>query len=215
MNMSFYLYIIAIAIIVGLARYNLLNPPILKWFIFNLICALIVETIGIITSKHGIHNLVMFNLFTCAEFIFYSIMYRSILESQLIKKIITNCIFIYIILFLINISLIEKLFKDFHTITYRIGSVMIITWCYLYCRQIMRDENYIPLFQRPFFWISTGLIFFYAGFFFYMSGGNYLLQATFSSNKQLFNSISNSLNALLYSCFLISFVCQKTPVISK
>ena len=206
-NLSVYLYIVALSIIVGALRFRALQPKPVKWLVPFLFVTLAVEVTGMITSRMYIRNLWMFNMFTGSEFIFYSWFYLNILENQRVKKIIRYAMGIYPVLFLINIFWIEGFYR-FHTITYRIGSVMIVVWVYLYFRQLMRSSSYSPVLRNPIFWISTGLLFFYAGFFFYMTAGSVLLYAKVPYNAFVFYIISDTLNALLYACFLISFVCQ-------
>jgi hypothetical protein len=206
-NISFYLYIVALSIIVGALRFRSLEPKPVKWLVPFLCVTLAVELAGLITTRMNIRNLWMFNVFTCSEFVFYSWVYLNILENQRVKKLIRYAIVVYPLLFLINIFWIEGIYR-FHTLTYRIGSVMIVVWAYLYFRQLMRSSSYSPVLRNPIFWISTGLLFFYAGFFFYMTAGSILIYAKGFYSKLVFDTISDTLNLLLYSCFLISFLCQ-------
>lgn len=208
MNISYYLYIIAASIIIGMLRFRILQPKPVRWLVPFLAVTLAVELIGLITVRMRIRNLWMFNLFTACEFIFYSTFYLNVIENQWIKKTIRYAIIIYPLLFAINIFWIEGFFYRFHTITYRIGSVMVVVWAYLYFRDFMRSPTYIPVLRNPIFWISTGLLFFYAGFFFYMTAGSILIYARIPYNNLVFDTISDTLNALLYTCFLISFLCQ-------
>ena len=207
MKISFYLYIVALSIIVGALRFRSLQPKPVRWLVPFLSATLVAEVAGLIMVRMSIQDLWIFNLFTCGEFVFYSFFYLNVLENQRVKKIIRYAIGFYLLLFLINIFWIEGFYR-FHTITYRIGSVMIVVWAYLYFRQLMRSSAYSPVLRNPIFWISTGLLFFYTGFFFYMTAFNILLKAKVSTNAYVWYIISDTLNALLYTCFLISFVCQ-------
>lgn len=209
MNLSFYLYILAAATITGALRWRRLRPAILKLFVPFLTLSLAVEITGLVTSRMNIRNLWMFNFFTCFEFVFYSYIYSKLLENRNWVRIIRYCIVIYPCLFLGNILFIEGFFK-FHTITYRIGSVMVVVWCYLYFKELMRSPGYTSVFRNPIFWISTGLLFFYTGFFFYMSAGYILLYTKLAINRFVWEAISGTLNTLLYTSFLISFVCQES-----
>ncbi|MES1249253.1 MAG: hypothetical protein ABUL46_01140, partial [Chitinophaga rupis] len=197
----------ALSIIVGALRFRSLQPKPVRWLVPFLCATLVAEVAGLIMVRMSIQDLWIFNLFTCGEFIFYSFFYLNILENQRVKKIIRYAMGVYPLLFLINIFWIEGFYR-FHTITYRIGSVMIVVWAYLYFRQLMRSSSYSPVLRNPIFWISTGLLFFYTGFFFYMTAFNILLKAKVSTNAYVWYIISDTLNALLYTCFLISFVCQ-------
>lgn len=206
MHISFYLYIIPLCIVVGLVRFRTLNPPIIRWLLPFLIITLTVEISGLVLSVIHRRNHGLYNYFTSFEFIFYSLFYRAILENKRIKKIVLCAIIVYPVLFILNILFIQGM-KGFHTITYRLGSVMVVTWCYLYFRQLMRSNTYVALFRDPLFWISTGLLFFYAGFFFWMSA-DILMYIDVPINATVWFILSDTLNAVLYSCFLISFVCQ-------
>ena len=207
-HISLYLYILLAAIIVGII-YRQTQPQLLsKWVLPFLILTLAVEVTGLIMSIRKIENLWLYNFFTSFEFIFYSLIYRKIIENALIKKLILYSVFIYLILFIINISFIQGFYK-YHTVTYRIGSVMIVFWCYLYFKQLMQSTAYTLLFRNPFFWISSGLMFFYAGFFFYMTAGDIILYAKIPYNDSIWFAISDTLNFLLYTCFLISFICRR------
>jgi hypothetical protein len=207
LHISFYLYILAAAILSGSLLLTRLQPPMVKWFVPFLALTLIIELTGLITSRMNLRNLWMFNLFTCLEFLFYSYFYSRILINPKWVRVIRICMVVYPILFLVNIFWIEGFLK-FHTITYRIGSVMVVTWCYLYFRQLMRAPGYQSIFRDPVFWISTGLLFFYTGFFFYMSAGYILLYVPLSISRIVWNAISDTLNTLLYTSYLIAFLCQ-------
>src|SRR6266511_930308 len=125
MNISIYLYIIILAIVLGLVRFRMLYPRFLQWMVPFLVLSLIVEVTGLVTSRHSIQNLWMYNFFTCFEFIFYSLLYRKIIENTVIKKTILSTVIIYLVLFSVNIFFIQGFYR-LHTITYRIGSVMVV-----------------------------------------------------------------------------------------
>jgi hypothetical protein len=207
MQIDFYFYIIAAAVIAGIIRYRRIQPMTLRLFVPFLILSLIMEITGMVTVKMHLQNHWIFNFFTCFEFLFYSYIYSRLLEDRKWIRIVRYCIVLYPALFLINIFFVEGFYR-FHTITYRVGSVMIVFWCYLFFRQLMRSEAFISIFRMPAFWISTGLLFFYAGFFFYMSAGYILMYTRLVIDRMVWYAISGTLNAILYGCFLIAFLCQ-------
>jgi hypothetical protein len=199
---DFYLYIMLIDVIVGVILYRRIHPSVLKIFVPFLALSLAVELTGLITSRMNLHNQWMFNFFTCIEFLFYSYIYSRLLEKKWVK-VIHYCMIAYPVLFLANVFFNQGV-AHFHTITYLIGSVMVVFWCYLYFRQLMLSPHYTPVFRNPVFWISTGLLFFYTGFFFYMSAVDFLGWR----DKTYWHIISGTLNTLLYGCFLIAFLCR-------
>jgi hypothetical protein len=200
-----YVFIMAAAAIAASMVMRRIQPRVLRWFAPFLIVSLLVDIVGRYMSWHQIVNHWLFNLFTAGEFLFYSYIFLRLIESPKWKKVIVYSILIYPLLFVANLLWVEG-FIHFHTITYRIGSVMVVLWCYLYFRQLMRSPGYTTVTRNPVFWISTGLMFFYTGFFFYMSAGYILLYTGLKVGTLVWNIISGTLNALLYGCFLIAFL---------
>ena len=204
------MFVLMAAFIAGAIRFPVLKPRLLRKLVPYLGLSFFMEWIGMATSRLNVENLWIFNFFTCFEFLFYSYIYRRLIEDPKWVRIIGWTMLGYLVVFLINIFFVEGFFK-YHTITYRIGSVMVVFWCYLYLRQLMRMPAYISIFRNPFFWTTTGLLFFYTGFFFYMSAAFKLLYTRLHIEKVVFEAISGTLNVILYGCFLISFLCQRTP----
>ena len=207
-QLNIFHYIVAFGVVVGFIRYsNLIR--VLKTLPFFLLLTLLAEiaTPLKLIRFHG-NNAWFFNLFTTFEFLYYCFIFYSILESYSQKKILLFSGVAFFILAGVNIFFIQGFYK-FHTISYRLGAVMIIVWCFLYFRQLLRSSEYIVLLRNPYFWISTGLLFFYLGFFFYFSAFDYIVYKKISFNRELWIVISNILNILLYSCFLIALICQR------
>ena len=209
MYFSFYEIILAAAFITGIIRYRALDP-LLRKFVLLLGLTLFMETIGWLTSVKHIRNLWIFNFFTCFEFLFYSYVFNRLLENGRWVRVIKWAMLIYLILFLLNIFFIEG-FERFHTITYRIGSVMVVLCCCLYLRQLMHTPSFEPVSRNPFFWTTTGLLFFYTGFFFYMSAASILLYTKLTIDRIVWEAISGTLNIILYGSFIIAFLCQRIP----
>ncbi|HTR28585.1 MAG TPA: hypothetical protein VMH27_04915 [Puia sp.] len=210
MDIDFYFYIIAAALIAGIVRYRSIQPAVLRLLLPFLAFTLIMEVIGKITVKMHVQNHWIFNFFTCCEFLFYSYIYSKLLADPKWVRVVRYGMIAYPVLFVANISFGEG-FNHFHTITYRVGSVMIVIWCYLYFRQIMRSEAFESVLRVPAFWISTGLLFFYTGFFFYMSAAYILMYTKLVIDKIVWYAISGTLNAILYGSFLIAFLCPVSP----
>jgi len=209
MDFDFYFYIIAAGVIAGIFRYRQIKPAVLLLFVPFLALSLVMEIIGKIQVNMHVYNHWVFNFFTCFEFLFYSYIYARLLDDPNWIRIVRYAMILYPALFLANIFFIQG-FNRFHTYTYLIGSVMIVYWCYLFFRQMMRSEAADSVLRIPAFWISTGLLFFYTGFFFYMSAGNILMYTKLVIDKVVWFAISGTLNAILYGCFLIAFLCQDT-----
>jgi hypothetical protein len=212
-HVYFFQYLLLIAIIAGAIRYRRIEPPVLRWLVPFLVATFVVEAIGTSLSRRHQFNLWLYDPWTAFEFLFYSYLYTRILEDPKWVKIIQYAMLIYPVLFLVDILFLEKLFapklmdRKFHTYTYRIGSIMVVTWAYLYFRQLMRSPDYIPVLRDPVFWVSSGLMLFYTGNFFFFSSTDILMNRIPQSTWQ---ALEDPLNILLYGSFLIALLCQRT-----
>ena len=208
-KLSFYVYVITLCLFVGLIRYKRLSPRFLQLFVpllFVVLFAELATPLKLIRFKGSNHWL--FNLVTILEFVFYFFIFSLALRKPVEKKIALLSIPFYLLIATLNIFLFQG-FNKFHTISYRLGAVMVITGCLLYFRQLLRTDEQIILLGDAMFWICTGLLFFYLGFFFYISAFDYIVYSNLPFNRELWKIISHSLNFLLYSCFIISFLCRR------
>ncbi|OYW19960.1 MAG: hypothetical protein B7Z54_02450, partial [Sphingobacteriales bacterium 12-47-4] len=97
----------------------------------------------------------------------------------------------------------------FHTISFSVGCLLIAFFSILYFLDLLRLPQSEDLITNPFFWILSGLLFFYiCGFPLY---GLVNLWANIAPIliKNLDRFI-NILNIFLYSLFTISFICIRT-----
>jgi len=63
------------------------------------------------------------------------------------------------------------------------------------------------IYKHPDFWISLGILIFFGGTFFSNGLFTYLYEIDKVQAKKLFNIINSPLNLILYSCFIIGFLC--------
>lgn len=211
-GLELYQYLIFITFIAGLLRFKALQPGYLKYLVLVAFLALIAEILPVLKIiRFGGSNHWWFNIFTVAEFLLYSYLFSKAITNQKLATIIRWSIPVYLVLAIANMYFIQG-FTRFHTITYRIGAIMIVVWSYLYFRQLLQSDQEIVLLKNPMFWIATGLLFFYLGFFVYMNAFDLIVYKVIGYNVQLWRGISYSLNTLLYSCFLIALLCQTRKV---
>ncbi len=213
-QIDFYNYIILACIGIGLIRFQRMKllPRTLPFFLLITLfveCATPLSLIHFSGSNHW-----FFNLFTTLEFVYYSFLFYCYLRSKKQKRVVLVMLMLFLTFTVVNVLFIQGMHR-FHTISYRVGAVMIVVWCFLYFRQLMRSEGYLVLVKDPFFWISTGLLFFYMGFFFYFSAFDYIVYKKIAYEAQLWSIISNTLNILLYTSFGIALLCPKKKAISS
>lgn len=198
MKIPLFLFFIGLAFLFGLISYQRIKFDYIRWFVPFLAITLGSEICSLMTFlKIDGRNHWWYNLYTLFEFIFYIIVFRRAFENKGLKKACTVAIILYSFTFFINVFFIQG-WNHFHTYTYRLGSITIITLCFLYFRQIMKSETATNPIDIPLFWISTGLLFFYFGFFIYISAFDFIAYSKIKEYAKLFKFISNFLNIFLY-----------------
>ncbi len=137
---------------------------------------------------------------------YFYVFYRSFKKPAL-QKAALLAIPIYIIIDLSNIIFIQD-FHRFHTISYRIATIAIAYFCFCYFKQLLEVDTRVNIVRTPMFWVSSALLFFYAGFFFYFTAFDYVAYTKSTLNLQVWRMLSRGLNILLYSFFFIALVCN-------
>lgn len=178
----------------------------LKVFSFFLLINLVTDTISAIQDAYVINNLVFVNLVTVFDFAFYCYFIREIIRSPLVKKILLYCLIIYPAVFLANTLLIQGSVV-FHSMTYALGSLLIIVSCIYYFWELFQQTYSVNLGRQPAFWICSGLLFYYACTFpFYVTTN--LVSALPKVILKNLLLIFVLLNILLYLSFTIAFLCR-------
>lgn len=149
----------------------------------------------------------MFNIFTTAEFVFYSAIFLLHLNNTTLKKIIRILIPVYLVLVTVNIIFIQGP-NSFHTYTFLLGSFFMVVYsCFYLYESILPESLNSNLSKQPFFWVCIGLLIFYLGsviinaLFEYLTSASLMAQGTV-----IYTTITNSLNVILYGSFSIAFI---------
>jgi hypothetical protein len=141
------------------------------------------------------------------EFTLLSLIYNKAIHNKKIKKFIFINIFIYILIAFVFSGIIEGV-GNVNTFSFLISSTLLILYSIFYFYELfLRPQLEDSLFKTPFFWINTGTLFYCGGTFFQMGIHSYLL----SNNSSLADSlkvISQFFNYLLYTLYLIGFLCR-------
>lgn len=200
------IWIIFFSTAVSIYRYNRLFPGYLRFFSFFLLLTLSVELTGFYLKEHFINNYRLYNLFTPVELCFYSYIYYHALQSARIKKIIRLVIPLYLVFFVINILFLQNK-REFDSYTETINDFLISAYALAYFYKLILKPPEAGLYGDPLFWISTGLLLFYAAELPYMSLFNFLEK----KYKAVFNDyypVIDYLNIIMYSLFAIGFLCK-------
>ncbi|MEO5637613.1 MAG: hypothetical protein ABIR15_10845 [Chitinophagaceae bacterium] len=207
--MDFYLIAILISFIAsltGLALVKEFRTPVLLCFSFFLLISFSVEYIGNDMSMRNKHTASLYNYFTLFEFIFYLFFFRALFTNPRIKKIILFSSIFYFIITLLNILFLQGR-TTFHTYTYVLGCTLIVLFSIMYFYSLLKFPEKGTLTKNPFFWIVSGLMFYYTCTFSLYGLNNFIAETMQQYSKNLF-LISDTLNLLLYTSFSIGFLCK-------
>jgi len=162
---------------------------------------------GILSDVDG-DNTVSLNIFTSIEFIFYTWLFSREVENPGLKKAIIVSGVILCISIILNLIFFQGIYV-FHLYTYLFGSILMVIFACLYFFNILMRDEYVNLIKLPMFWVCVGLLLFYTGMF---STYMFIMKSTRPKGynyQQLYIILSNIFNIILYSCFIITFLCQR------
>lgn len=210
MKIPIYFWFELLSLVVCLICYGKIRHTILKWFL-PFLGLIVVYEYGVLNrwsflfinrSNHWLANII-----STIEIVFYSLLYYHFVNSPKSQKIILVTLAAYILLTFLNVIFLQG-YNHFHTITYRVGSAMLIVFICIYFRQLMNTEE-VVLIREPMFWISTGLFFFLLGFIFYLSAFDFIAYQTIKKHASLYKAIRYSLIIQMYFLFAVGFLCKK------
>ena len=126
-----YLLVQASSFLICVLLYRALKSSSLRYFLPFLLLTLFVEMLGYWSIKNGVRNYMMFNVFTTIEFLFYAFLFFKNFKLKIFKKIALFFIPLYIVAVAINLLFIQGT-NNFHTYTFLLGSLFIVTFCCLF-----------------------------------------------------------------------------------
>jgi hypothetical protein len=179
----------------------------LKYFLIMLWVVVIMETIIWVLKRNGIilQNNFLYNVFTSLQYAFYFLLYYNTLRTATYKKWILGFLISFVFAVVINFVWIQPLTitAAFHSITFSLGAILLIITIGLFLIEILNTEKVLYFTKYLMFWISMGLLIFYAGIIPFIISLN-LLPAMMSGDN--LTIVFFALNSLMYSCFTIGFI---------
>jgi len=209
-NFFVYLYIstIEIAFIASLLSFRLNYPRHLKIFSLILGCDFLGEILSnYLLAYFGLRsNVPVYNFVMLIEFLVYGIFFLMIVKRKSVRKIIVIYLILYTLFWFVSVFFV---FGLWHWNSYAIiaGGLSTICMAAFYYYQLFTAEQLQRLDKSPEFWISTGLIIFYACNMPYFGMLN-VLTKNFPTlaEKQLI--LLQVLNILEYSLFTYAYICR-------
>ncbi len=208
------LYVIIIflsflASIAGLVVVQENRTLILYCFPFFLLLSVMVEYTGSRMSRLNENTINLYNWFTFFEFVFYQFFFWFITPGKKFKRLALFCGIGYIVVDIVNMLFIQGP-DAFHSYTYVLGCLLVALLSLQYFYTLFRVPETTSLTRNTYFWIVCGLMFNYTCTI-ALYGLENFITAKMKFYTPLLLKISDFLNIILYSLFIIGFICRISP----
>lgn len=188
--------------------YKKLQPKWLRLFLYLLVFILAAEIgSGLYSQYTKKSNHFIINIYLPVSFSFYFFIFFKTFETKKFKIITYTAFILYLLFCVYDIMFIEG-FYYFNTYSYCLGCILIVMCCLLYFMRLFTSDMLMNYFTTPMFWITTGLLFFFAGSLVEMSLLKYMISNHLDPEGKIYQFIMVTLNILLYGAFTISFLCN-------
>ncbi|PVD49540.1 hypothetical protein DC498_24410 [Terrimonas sp.] len=172
-----------------------------------LLLTFLVEIIALWMGYNARPNVWLYNFFMIIQPVFYFLLVRNVIRNKRMRSFLLFVSWLYPLFVIINIFFLQPRKDQFVSISYATGTLIIVLSTIFYFYELFTSDKYINLARDPFFWICSGLLFFYSCGFPLFALNNFL-----SSSSNIFiknyTSIISLLNILLYSSFIIASLCR-------
>jgi len=195
------------AFIISVLNFHHLKRTGLQLFPLFLFFILVVKGVKLILPHE---TLWLYNISTTVAFIFYAYILSLILQDTAFRTMALRFAFVYPVLVLFNLFFIQG-FTRLHSYTMILGALFMIIFCGLFFYELLLDPREDQLLKDPGFWVSTGILFYYLGDLSYDILFNLLQKYATNTGWKLFINIDNNLTLILYTCFIIAFLCKRNP----
>lgn len=189
----------------------LYKPSVInRWFVWFLWVTVLVEFSAKFMLNMLDFKMVMYNLFTGIEFIFYAILIGRIAETPSLKKVVKTCLWVFIPFWLLNFLAIQGEFV-YNTYTATLCGVLLCLLCLLYYYDILRAD-FTQKNRTPKLLIVSAIFLFYAGSVNMYASFNKLLIKAPAYLTKLYMLIVNNLNVVLYGLFVLALVLEVSKI---
>lgn len=160
-------------------------------------------------QSYSRNNFWIYNIFIIVRAGLLFAFFYEVLNALKIKKVILSAGSILILLSLLNYLFIQGPYQ-YNTYSVVCTHISIIVLCLCYFHQLLQNTIPVKLHKEPLVWMTFGTFIYHASSlpFLFMLG---FLNIEKSALSLLFLPINDTLNMLLCSCYLISFLCRPQP----
>lgn len=136
-----------------------------RLLIFILTIVFILSYLGYYSSRHDIHNLVLYNLLYSLQFYLYSFLFGKLLTSNFSKWFIRIVVVLFSTYFLVNIRSLIFPHNVYNSYIPAFMSLSLILYCILFFNSQLGNLQTTFIYKTPWFWVVTGLLLYFSGSF--------------------------------------------------
>ena len=207
------------ALIIGsLYCYRAGLPGYLKIFPFYLFVSIGIEVIAhpylravfklLPSSAHQVAiSFILYNFYTVFETFVFTWFLFQVIRSGAIKKITILLLFLFI-LFFTKSALTVGLGNSVNDLAVLFESVIVITLCLTFFRELFARPEPVDLLKEPSFWLVTGIFFYLATIFPLFLTRHWLLDQGLAKIVKSLYSINNFALSVTYLLFIKGFICR-------
>ncbi|GAA0716932.1 hypothetical protein GCM10009430_13160 [Aquimarina litoralis] len=177
--------------------------PVLKLFPFLLWYILFNEVLGFCIRQYiSDHNAIIYNVYYGINFTYLLILYRRYLTNKKSKHLVLGFLILYLLAYVLE-GFFKNYIKEFQTTAYIIASLCLIITIILYFVEILNSNKILAIKKNLLFWISVGLLIYYAGYTPYRIIRNIYTELDKSS---AIIAVMITLTVIMNTCYIIGFI---------
>ncbi len=165
------------------------------------------DSIGLYRYKNGLSNVALFNAYDVAFFLLLAWFYYEVSnDSPKHKSIVRVSLVIYIIAYLVVVTLVQSFFSEYLTLMWTLGGTICILYSISYFISVFSAIR--PMNNAGLLWINSGVLFYFSFNLFLFVMANYVLTKLDHELGLIiwsFHNVNNILKNLLIGLGLSAF----------
>lgn len=201
-------YTVIIPLILGALGIKKLDQG-LRYFLSLLFLVLVTETSAFALGAYNINNLIVYNVFTGVEYAFLVLMFTHWWESVTLRRVLMGSIPVFIVTWIAANYAFEVTPQEFNTVFLSIESVLFVILAVSTLVKEMQNGT-VLLVDNPVFWVTSGVLIYFAGNLFVFTLMDLLIQKTDipPHSVYLIHTVLNIVKNILFS---IGFLATGGP----
>lgn len=160
-----------------------------------------------IFKRYNANYYLLYQFYTPLEYGLLGIYFSKYTNNTVLKKSIYISIIVFISFCTVSLNTLKN--SDYPWLLTIIETILILTFGFITLFQI-KAETDVSIFQKPSFWICTGLIIYFSGTFFINGVFNSVLSNNKLETLKNYHLVFNSIfNYLLYIFIIVGFCVKK------